>query len=847
MSPTDPPQPRGSSRPGRAGATFFDVDDGEAVPEEGAPPAGEQGGVERYEDLGLIGAGGMGEVRRVRDRVLDRVLAMKLLHLPLLASPDARARFLLEARATAQLQHPNIVPIHDLGILPDGRAWFTMKEVRGQTLSALISALHRDGQRPIWGVRRLIGVYLPVCRAVAYAHERGVVHRDLKPENVMVGAHGEVYVLDWGLAKLLGQAEIGGGEGGGEGALPIGPGGGAATRWGQVAGTPAYMAPEQAGGEIDRIDARSDVYALGVILYEILAGSPPGAVSSDGVAARRVGDLALPPPGLEEARGAELLELVGACRRAMAADPDARHPTATVLADAIQAWLEGARRREQALELVGRARVAEQAAEGLRREAERLHASSRLLLEGIAPWQPEEDKAPGWARAEEAEAAELAARLRELDVDEGLKAALQIAPELPEAHLQLAERCRARHRAAEAARDARAEAESRAMFRLHAEALPSAHPERGALLRWLKGDGALTLLTDPPGAAVELWRYVPHHRRLVERFERDLGVTPLLEVPLPIGSYLCVIRHPERAAVRYPVQISRQGHWDGVAPGEAAPRPIWLPPPGWISPDEVYIPAGWFQAGGDPLGVSLPPMRLWCEAVVMDRYPVTNRRYIQFLEALLAEGRRAEAMAAAPRERAGTEGELGALIYGFDGGHFSLRPDADGDMWHPDWPVVQVDWHGACAWAAWRAAAEGRPWRLPEELEWEKAARGADGRFYPWGDTLDPSWCRIVDSLRPPGYGPAPVTAHPIDTSPYGVRGLAGNVMDWCAGRFDTPPGPDGLRPPEVRAGNDNATRVVRGGAWDGNARHARAADRHRFVPNNRLSDLGFRCVFSVE
>ena len=97
--------------------------------------------------------------------------------------------------------------------------------------------------------------------------------------------------------------------------------------------------------------------------------------------------------------------------------------------------------------------------------------------------------------------------------------------------------------------------------------------------------------------------------------------------------------------------------------------------------------------------------------------------------------------------------------------------------------------------------------------------------------------------------GPAPVTAHLIDTSPYGVRGLAGNVMDWCAGRFDTPPGPDGLRVrlPEVRAGNDNATRVVRGGAWDGNARHARAADRHRFVPNNRFSDLGFRCVFPVQ
>ena len=206
-------------------------------------------GLSRYDDLGLIGMGGMGEVRRVRDRRLGRQLALKTLHLPALNRPALVARFLEEAQATAQLQHPGIVPIHDLGTLPDGRLWFTMKEVTGQTFGQVIAEVHapsdarREPTDSGWTLRRLVDALHQVCEAVGYAHSRGVVHRDLKPDNIMVGSHGEVLVLDWGLAKVLGRPDLAAEEGELD---PVQTDRSRdsvhQTRVGMVAGTPAYMA-----------------------------------------------------------------------------------------------------------------------------------------------------------------------------------------------------------------------------------------------------------------------------------------------------------------------------------------------------------------------------------------------------------------------------------------------------------------------------------------------------------------------------------------------------------------------------------------------------------------------------
>jgi serine/threonine protein kinase len=211
----------------------------------------------------------MGTVERVYDRQLRRELARKVVRGA--SDPRSISRFLDEARITAQLQHPGIPPVHELGTDRDGRLWYTMPFVPGRTLGQIAELV--QARDPEWPLPRVLGVLLKVCEAVAFAHSRGVIHRDLKPSNVMVGQFGETYVMDWGLASVSGDAEGGGrtvvvDRAGPDEDSPL------ATRDGDVVGTPAYMPPEQARGELDRIGRRVDVYAAGAMLYHLLAGVP---------------------------------------------------------------------------------------------------------------------------------------------------------------------------------------------------------------------------------------------------------------------------------------------------------------------------------------------------------------------------------------------------------------------------------------------------------------------------------------------------------------------------------------------------------------------------------------------
>jgi serine/threonine protein kinase/formylglycine-generating enzyme required for sulfatase activity len=828
----------------------------------------------RYLDLGPIGSGGMGEVRRVRDVALNRVLAMKVAHSALLSRPATLARFLEEAQATSQLQHPNIVPVHDLGRLADGRLWFTMKEVDGRSLTEVIREVHAasfDRWETVtlptaagasggtsWSLRRLVSAFLVACQAVAYAHERGVVHRDLKPDHVMLGRHGEVYVLDWGLAKILGQP-VSTPPGGAEERVASSRAADHATRFGQVAGTPAYMPPEQARGENDRIDQRSDVYALGAVLYEILSGRPPYSGSGASALARV---LAGPPPPVGRITAAPTLspwldaddddppagpplpaELVAACERAMSRDPVDRFATASELADAVLAWLDGSKRREQALAVVAEADAIAEACRALDATSSALEAEAAALLAGVAKWEAEERTRPGWAKADAAAAVAQSARLRQVAVDETLKAAFQFVPDLPEAHARLVERYQARFDAAERARDHVGAAEARVLLASHLGALPESSPVRQAAAVWLRGDGALTLVTDPPGAEVHLYRCEESQRRSVQVFERVLGVTPLRAAPLPMGSYLCVLRHPDRAEVRYPVSIARGAHWDGAPPGGGGPAPVALPRRDALGGDDVYVPAGWFASGGDPLAArGLPASARWVEAFVVRRFPVTNREYLAFLDDLVATGRTDEALRHSPRER-GAGGAPGPVLLAFDGRRFALQPDPDGDMWDLDWPVGLVDWAGAAAYAAWEAARTGQPWRLVGELEREKAARGVDGRWFPWGDRFDPAWACSRDS-----HGgqmlPSRVDGYPVDVSVYGVRGLGGNMRDWC-GDVGAPDGGwgvgDRVAGPWPGDGEPVTNRVYRGGSWLYDPALARAASRNRHSPDLRDYDVGLR------
>ncbi len=794
---------------------------------EAPTPHGEQR-FQRYEDLGLIGKGGMGEVRRVRDPDLNRVMAVKILHAEV-AQPQHIARFVEEAQVTAQLRHPSIVSVHELGRDEQDRIFFTMEEVRGSTLSEVIEELHAASAPQAWGrtlsgwtLERVVEAFRRACEAVAYAHARGVVHRDLKPANVMLGRFGEVILLDWGLAKVFRQ--------GLSDDLPVvtqrSVDDGLQTVVGRVMGTPAFMPPEQARGEQDRVGTASDVYALGAILYNVLTGHAPYRGGTSQAVVRSV--LNGPPRPVTDFEQAPPIpeHLAAICEKAMAREPTARHYDAMELAQDLGGWLDGSQRRAKALELVARARATLPAALTLDEEASRLRTEARELLEPIGSHEPVDRKRPAWVLEDLAEQLERKASMRVLECIRTLLSALNLAPDLADAHAALAEIYKAQHQRAE--RDHETEEAERL------EVLLKYH-DRGEHRAYLDGTGALTLVTDPPGARARLFRYAERDRRLVPELLRELGQTPIERMPLGMGTYLVELSAPGHETVRYPVVIGREEHWDGVAPGESRTRAIRLPREGELGPDDVYVPAGWFQSGDDGTAEdnALPRRRIWVDAMVFRRLPVTYGDYLEFVNDLQLKGDKRGVQRALPRF------EQLSLFSQRRSGVWEIRDDLQMFRADPRHPVVMIDWFSARAYADWEAARSGQPWRLPDEISWEKAARGVDGRIYPWGNTLDPTWCNMRDSLtgRP---RVTDVGAFPVDESPYGVRDLGGNAMDWCQDAFRMT-GPPIHRGRAVVREDPGQPRCIRGGHFYAIGSISRTSHRYRLDPAYRGYMLGFR------
>jgi len=301
----------------------------------------------RYRLARRIGKGGMGEVIGARDEQVGRDVAIKRMRA---AAPNERAiqRFLREASIQGRLEHPAIVPVHEIGRDSDGMPFFVMKKLTGTTLAKVIA-----NPTVQFGRQAVLRAFAEVCLAVELAHVRGVIHRDLKPDNILLGDFGEVYVLDWGVAKIIGEDEEG------EFADVVSGSGQHATVVGTTIGTPGYMAPEQACGLPD-IDGRTDIYTLGCVLFEILAGEPLHPRGPEGMRSALAGVDARPSQRAPDRDIAP--ELDALCVAATVADREQRIQTARELGDRVQRFLDGdrdlARRRDLARAHLARAQGA---------------------------------------------------------------------------------------------------------------------------------------------------------------------------------------------------------------------------------------------------------------------------------------------------------------------------------------------------------------------------------------------------------------------------------------------------------------------------------------------------------
>ncbi|MBI4575477.1 MAG: SUMF1/EgtB/PvdO family nonheme iron enzyme, partial [Planctomycetes bacterium] len=691
------------------------------------------------------------------------------------------------------------------------------------------------------------------------------IHRDLKPSNIMLGDYGEVLVVDWGLAKVVGEPDpMAGGSGRVAGGRDL-------TQEGTVLGTPAYMPPEQAEGDLQAIDARSDVYALGAMLYEVLCYRPPfeGATAIHVIRQVRMGELV--PPSRRLAPGAEAVPeaLEAICLRAMARERRERYAGAQALADELTAWLEGAKDRER------RARDAEAAvAEGERLRAEwgrlkaevtALEAEVERLGKEVPTHAPVEAKRPAW----EAEARLKGLRASSTETFGAASAAYGAALTAVSDHAAAREgKCAlffARYLEAERSGNDEERLLDRQLVRQYdpggwaarleptgvlsvstaayacdclrplpagvlavrlqeectvpwrggrpcpGEALTDEDRPVPALtlaegVRWGHGPGCER--RPVVGATVRLSRYEEQGRRLRLCFLRELGTTPLADIELPGGSYLCELTHPDYAPVRLPVCIDRDGAWrQAVTLYRADEVPAGF----------CYVPGGPFRSGEEREGVGWKEARSTQDLFVA-RVAVTVCEYIEFLDDRDVE----EARRRQPRE-----GDTKFLVE--DGGRFRLHREGEGAPvpLSANCPVLGVSWFDAVAYSAWRARRDGRPYRLLHEEEFEKAARGVDGRAYPWGDRYDGTFSNTIESHEA-GPRPVPAGSFEADESPYGVRDLAGNMVTWC---LNAPDMPFRGRP----------SRLLRGGTWFSTPDGARATNRRGSEPTYVYRNDGVR------
>ncbi len=788
-------------------------------------------------------------------------------------APDVVDRFMAEACVTARLEHPNIVPVYEIGSFRNGQPYYTMRVVKQRNLQDVLGS---KTLRAEWPLVRLVGAFVQISRALAYAHRLGVLHRDIKPENILLGDFGEVYLADWGNAKAMKDSPIATPTSRRPSSVPPGvqvfpdsrrttlsePSG--------LSGTPGYIAPEQIRGDRARTDRRADIFALGVVLYEILTGQHPfDAPTVLGVILATQTRVPKPPRSVSPTCPLVLEDL---CLAMLAKDPHNRPESADRVALEAEAFLEGAqereRRHEEARRLCELAQLPVERSQALGEERARLLIEARELLRGVKGHEPVERKRAGWELEDRAAMVEREQAISAAEAIDLFTKALAYDPVSIEARACLSDLYWTRAR--------EAEAERRPALRVYYEALVSEF-DVGRYSALLRADAMISIDTSPPGAAVAVHLYVQKDRVLVPAEPRLIGRTPIVEARLPPGSYLLVLKRNGYRDVRYPVLLARGGHH--VAK-------VNLYTDAEIGEEFVYVPAGSFISGGDPLAPSaLPLSEPELDDFAIARFPVTFREYCALLDALdrvdpaMAERR-------APHDLRGAEGAVvqrgpsglwepcDSLI---EGEASRMFPADGGHLWNV--PVVLVDWFdGPVAFCRWRergrrggGGQQSRapstmglrqagqlcppgplaPMRLPTEVEWEKAARGAGqaastpGAITSTRRSAPDAGLAAVPGAGRAGAAPSPRTARPTAPATWPARHArvdgrhprraqpAQELMS------ETEPAPSKER-------SASPERMIRSGNWVSMAEYCRSASRSRFFGLMRGAGVGFRLARSL-
>ncbi|MBI3271707.1 MAG: protein kinase [Planctomycetes bacterium] len=777
-----------------------------------------------YELVAELGRGGMGVVYKAYRPELRSYFAVKVMRGATDGDPEAARRFQREAQVSARLRHPGIVPVHDVGV-EGGRHYLAMEYVEGVGLDRVVedpsrAGLARPSGRRLGAKRRGLRardaarIGKEVAEAIDYAHRHGVVHRDLKPGNVLIDRDGRARVVDFGLAKLLhGSAADGMTR---------------TTEAGTAIGTLAYMPPEQASGEAGGIDARTDVYSLGAMLYELVTGRLPFVAPTP---LELLGKILTQEPFRPRDANPELAaDLETIVLRAMEKTKSARYQDAAELAADLGRFLDG-----DAI-LAARTGLLSTAVRGLRRHpsmsaAVLVSAGVIFLLTGeiVRARMSREDAE---RRAVEGANAGAEAALDEARRCVGELASARAAVERPLVHPQPGALRRARvhleeldgrarralvtaanlsqralgvrpgdaragktyletllvHAQAEAAleRFDGAAAYLRLLDRFDARRLLAG--EAAEVARRVEGWGTLSLSTEPAGAEASIQGFLADSMTWTER--RALGATPTARAGFRMGSYVVTLAKQGFATTRVPVRMARND--DRAIPLELCPATA-------VPDGMVYVPGGACRLGNAAAGEVVREV----DGFLLDRRETSCGEYKVFLDAQPAQVRGVRAPL--------WEGPPGARI------DWSVRgelPEAVRVL-----PVHGLSWEDADAYASWAGK------RLPAGVEWEKAARGADGRAFPWGESFEEGRASCAGSPGPEPSGLYPVDALEAGASPYGCLHMAGNVAEYVDDRPSA------------------GVRVLRGGSLQEPAAGLHASAVATRAPDSKALWAGVRCA----